>query len=536
MSDNTLQFKWIVTIKDGLDDQFADDPNVFVAGDLLWYPVERNNKIRIGPDVLIAFGRPKGYRGSYKQWEEGGIAPQVVFEILSPGNRSGELEHKLQFYQRYRVEEYYIYDPDSGSLEGWRRRGRELKKIRRMAGFVSPRLGIRFEPGPGPDNLTIIHPDGARFLTFHELRKQRDAEHQLTVEARRQLAAEAEQRSRRAAPRRGGRAAAQSPSGSAPRRPSGSASPSGSAPRRPNKVATTSGSALIAMPPGCANWASSPIEVTRVSSPEAAMRPKRIVYPDSDGEPMSEHTLQYEWIVTIKEGIDVLFCNDPHVFVAGTLLWYPVEGDPTIRTGPDVLVAFGRPKGDRGSYKQWEEGGIAPQVVFEIQPPTFRVNVLIQKFQFYERYGVEEFYIYNPDAGYLEGWCRVANHLEPIPRMAGFVSPRLGVRFKLGKPPNRLKIIGPDGEPFHPRQVLYQLTRIERLHAEAAQHRVEAARHRDDLERRRNEEFRHLADDFERLNDDYEHRDPGDSQRIEELRRRYGELYARLEELRGRTI
>ncbi len=89
MSDNTLQFEWIVTIKEGLEAVFRNDPQVFVAGDLLWYPVQGNPKIRTAPDVLVAFGRPKGYRGSYRQWEEGGIAPHVVFEVLSPGNRPG---------------------------------------------------------------------------------------------------------------------------------------------------------------------------------------------------------------------------------------------------------------------------------------------------------------------------------------------------------------------------------------------------------------------------------------------------------------
>jgi len=162
------------------------------------------------------------------------------------------------------------------------------------------------------------------------------------------------------------------------------------------------------------------------------------------------------------------------------------------------------------------------------------VNVLIQKFQFYERYGVEEFYIYNPDAGFLEGWRRVTNHLEQIPRMAGFVSPRLGVRFQLGKAPNRLKIIGPAGEPFRPYLELYQLSQIERLHAEAARRRADAERRREDMERHRTEQFIRLADDFERLNEDYEQRNHDDSRRIEELRHRYRELCARLEELRGR--
>jgi Uma2 family endonuclease len=108
LSDNTLQFKWIVTIKEALEAQFRNDPNVFVAGDLLWYPEQGKPKIRTAPDVLIAFERPKGYRGSYKQWEEGGIAPHVVFEVLSPGNRDAESVRKFRFYERYGVEEYYI--------------------------------------------------------------------------------------------------------------------------------------------------------------------------------------------------------------------------------------------------------------------------------------------------------------------------------------------------------------------------------------------------------------------------------------------
>jgi Uma2 family endonuclease len=170
MSDNTWQFEWIVSIKEGLEALFALVPDIFVAGNLLWYPVEGEPKIRNAPDVLVAFNRPKGRRGSYKQWEEGGIAPHVVFEILSPGNRFGEMLRKFQFYERYGVEEYYIYDPDDGSLEGWLRRpGRGLEEISEMAGFTSPRLGIRFEPGGGPNNLVILRPDGQRFLTYLEV-------------------------------------------------------------------------------------------------------------------------------------------------------------------------------------------------------------------------------------------------------------------------------------------------------------------------------------------------------------------------------
>ncbi len=38
-----------------------------------------------------------------------------------------------------------------------------------------------------------------------------------------------------------------------------------------------------------------------------------IVYPDCDGEPMSDNTKQFRWIVTIKEGLEWLFKNDENV-------------------------------------------------------------------------------------------------------------------------------------------------------------------------------------------------------------------------------
>src|SRR6266704_5862438 len=61
-----------------------------------------------------------------------------------------------------------------------------------------------------------------------------------------------------------------------------------------------------------------------------------MVYPESDGLPMADNTKQFRWIVTIQGGLDALFKDEPNVFVAGDLLWYPVEGKPTIRLAPDV--------------------------------------------------------------------------------------------------------------------------------------------------------------------------------------------------------
>lgn len=193
MADNTKQFRWIVTIENGLEALFANAPTVFVAGDLLWYPVEGHPEIRVAPDALVVFGRPKGDRGSYLQWLEEDIPPQVVFEILSPGNTFAEMYRKLRFYERYGVEEYYLYDPDDGELSGWRRDGDELREIETMRGWVSPRLGVRFDLENG--ELALFRPDGERFASYIEIIAQRDEERQ-RADQERQRAERAEARLR----------------------------------------------------------------------------------------------------------------------------------------------------------------------------------------------------------------------------------------------------------------------------------------------------------------------------------------------------
>ena len=171
MADNTLQFQWIVTIQGGFAALFAERPDVFVAGDLLWYPVEGKPKICQAPDALVAFGRPKGYRGSYKQWEEGGVAPQMAWEVLSPNNTHKEMVRKFHFYNTFGVEEYYVYDPDTADLDIWVREGDQLSPVETPIGWTSPLTDVRFEIEAG--ELAIYRPDGQRFLTYLEQNQAR---------------------------------------------------------------------------------------------------------------------------------------------------------------------------------------------------------------------------------------------------------------------------------------------------------------------------------------------------------------------------
>jgi Uma2 family endonuclease len=191
MADNTLQAQWMSMLYGNLSAQYRAAADVFVAMDLLWYTDPDHPEARIAPDVLLAFGRPKGYRGSYKQWLEGGVPLTVVFEILSPSNTVTEMDDKFVFYEDHGVVEYYVYDPEHPRLMAFVRRGEFLRRVRPVQGFVSPRLGIRFDLS-GPE-LVVYGPDGHRFLTFEELKDEQERDRQ-ERQAAEQRASSAEQR------------------------------------------------------------------------------------------------------------------------------------------------------------------------------------------------------------------------------------------------------------------------------------------------------------------------------------------------------
>ena len=191
MADNTEQYRWIVIIKENLEILFAAQDNVFIAADLLWYPVRSKIISPTAPDVMVVFGRQKGKRRSYRQWNEQNIPPQVVFEILSASNDADEMSRKLEFNNTYGVEEYYIYDPESFQLDGWLRQDGNLNKLWDTDGWVSPRLGIRFDTGQG--ELVIYRPDGQKFLTSVEL-EQRATRAELLLEQERQRSVAERQR------------------------------------------------------------------------------------------------------------------------------------------------------------------------------------------------------------------------------------------------------------------------------------------------------------------------------------------------------
>ncbi|MDJ0707039.1 MAG: Uma2 family endonuclease [Leptolyngbyaceae cyanobacterium MO_188.B28] len=178
--------------------------------------------------------------------------------------------------------------------------------------------------------------------------------------------------------------------------------------------------------------------------------PVDVLYPDSDGQPMADNTLQYRWIVRLVTNLKRLL-KDRIAFVAGDLLWYPVQVDvpPTPAQTPDVMVVLDRPDRERGSYKQWEEEDVPPQVVFEILSPSNTAREMLSKQDFYGRHGVLEMVFYEPASHDFWGLVRPAadqgfSLIAPI--NFPWTSPTLGIRFQMFE--TGLAVFYPDGELF----------------------------------------------------------------------------------------
>jgi Uma2 family endonuclease len=190
---------------------------------------------------------------------------------------------------------------------------------------------------------------------------------------------------------------------------------------------------------------------------QAATRAE-LLYPDTDGNPMADNTKQYRWIVRLVSNLRQLL-QEQTAFVAGDLLWYPVKVDapPVPAQAPDAMVVLGRPDDDRGSYKQWEEDNVAPQVVFEIISPSNSATEISQKQAFYDRYGVLEIFFYDPDDFEFWGLTRQQPNERPLllTRLnLPWTSPTLGIKFDMFE--DGLALFYPDGERFKDPEELFQ--------------------------------------------------------------------------------
>jgi len=144
---------------------FADEPKVYVSGNLLMYYVPGNKRKHVSPDVFVVKGIKKGKRLYYLTWKER-KKPSVVFEITSKSTRAEDIKTKFALYRDVlKVKEYFLFDPFGDYLEP------QLKGYRLERGEYVP---IEMAEGRMPSELLGLHlePDDQDLRLFDPLTKQ----------------------------------------------------------------------------------------------------------------------------------------------------------------------------------------------------------------------------------------------------------------------------------------------------------------------------------------------------------------------------
>jgi Uma2 family endonuclease len=110
-------------LKDSLIDAWNERHDFFVGGNMFVYFSEaqlKANDFR-GPDLFVVLDCERKGRKSWVAWEEGGRLPDVVLEVTSESTAHVDRGEKMRIYATvWRTPAYFIFDPETRALEGFR--------------------------------------------------------------------------------------------------------------------------------------------------------------------------------------------------------------------------------------------------------------------------------------------------------------------------------------------------------------------------------------------------------------------------------
>ena len=187
MAESELHMMEMMYVIQALRERFAEEPDVYVGGDLFLYFEKGRRDAVVAPDAFVVKGVPKlPPRPKYLLWEEG-KAPCFVLEVTSDTTQKKDVGSKKSIYQRLGVDEYFLFDP-LGDYLNPRLQGYRLGtggRYRAVApepdgSLVSSTVGLTFRP-EGAHSIRLIHTaTGEPLLRREELTaKQRQSEERI---------------------------------------------------------------------------------------------------------------------------------------------------------------------------------------------------------------------------------------------------------------------------------------------------------------------------------------------------------------------
>jgi Uma2 family endonuclease len=154
-----------------LDAHFAQDPQVYVSGNLLVYYEPGNRRRHLSPDVFVVKGVEKRRRPNFLIWRES-KGPDVVIELTSQSTREEDVEDKFELYQNtLRIPEYFLFDPLTDyldpPLQGYRLRRGRYEAITAVDGRLPSKvLGLHLERRG--EDLRLYNPATGQWLPTPE--------------------------------------------------------------------------------------------------------------------------------------------------------------------------------------------------------------------------------------------------------------------------------------------------------------------------------------------------------------------------------
>ena len=128
---------------------------------------------------------------------------------------------------------------------------------------------------------------------------------------------------------------------------------------------------------------------------ELKISPKtEIFYLSEDDEPLAESPEHLLAIVNTFTVLTQYLAGQQAIIFSNQFLYY-VEGLPSARVAPDIMVIFDVEPGIRSNYKIWEEKQV-PKIIIEMTSQGNKDNDYLIKKSLYEQLGVEEYWLFDP--------------------------------------------------------------------------------------------------------------------------------------------
>ena len=151
MGDTDYHSVAMICLRQGLEDYFADRDDVYVGMNLILYYEQGQPNSRRDPDILVAKGVGKHRRRSFRVWEEK-TCPSTLLEVVSASTIAVDLGEKRVLYERLRIPEYFLFDPEARymkpPLRGFRLRRGKYEELKPAAdgSLISKELDLRLVP------------------------------------------------------------------------------------------------------------------------------------------------------------------------------------------------------------------------------------------------------------------------------------------------------------------------------------------------------------------------------------------------------